>query len=84
VEWGGLDGVWTGRPNACLLPSPAAHAGPFDPAGLHVAGIEDGTSRGPPVFCVWGGAWGAVGRSGHMAAGAACRYLFRTAWSEES
>lgn len=59
-------------------------AGPFDSAGLHVAGIEDGTARGPPVFRVWGGAWGAVGRRGHMAAGAACRYLFRTAWSEES
>lgn len=37
-------------------------AGPFDSAGLHVAGIEDGTARGPPVFGVWGGAWGAVGR----------------------
>lgn len=86
----GGGGLWSVDRPVGTLASPAPLPLPqrtllrsFRQGYVRVAGIEDGTARGPPVFGVWGGAWGAVGR-GHMAAGPACRYLFQTAWSKES
>jgi len=93
VEWPsgvGGGGLWSVDRPVGTLASPAPLPLPqrtllrsIRQGYVRVAGIEDGTARGPPVFGVWGGAWGAVGR-GQKAEGPACRYLFQTAWSKES
>lgn len=83
VECGPAGGRWERARSPLLLPQRTLLRS-IRRGYVRVAGIEDGTARGPPVFGGWGGgAWGAVGR-GHMAAGPACRYLFQTAWSKES